>query len=156
MFNTTNLELYLSYQTIISNIGKISFRILSNFKGPQNPLRDIPEVEITFKDGKKDKFVLSHHVALPHSRSMDPLLTCSYLGHLENEIDATVSLTGCLDENNVERKIYITILSIRSRYEKSFSIDFDGNVVQIKREKESEEKEQLRALEEFFEATYCV
>ena len=74
------------------------------------------------------------------------------MGHLENEVDATVSLTGCLDQSNVERKIYITILSSRSRYEKSFSIDFDGNVVQIKREKESEEKEQLRALEEFFEA----
>ena len=74
------------------------------------------------------------------------------MGHLENEVDATVSLTGCLDQSNVERKIYITILSNRSRYEKSFSIDFDGNVIQIKREKQSEEKEQLRALEEFFEA----
>ena len=129
----------------------MSFRILSTFNGPNNPLRDIPDVEVTFKDGETDRFVLNHHVALPFSSTLQHAKTCSYLGHLENEVDATVGLTGCMDESNFERKMYITILSTRSPFQKSFSIDFDGNVFHIQREENSEEKESYRMAEEFFE-----
>ena len=129
----------------------MSFRILSTFNGPYNPSRDIPDVEVTFKDGETDRFVLDHHVALPFSSKLYHARTCSYLGNLENEVDAKVALTGCMDESNVERKMYITILSSRSPFQKSFSIDFDGNVSHIRREENSGESESYRMAEEFFE-----
>ena len=142
----------LCYLISISiDTGEVSFRILSTFNRPYNPLRDVPDVEVTFKDGETDRFVLNHHVALPFSSTLNHAKTCSYLGHLENEPDARIGLTGCLDESNLERKIYITILSSRSPFQKSFSVDFDGNVSHIQREEGGEEKESYRMIEEFFE-----
>ena len=129
----------------------MSFRILSTFNGLYDSSRDIPDVEVTFKDGETDRFVLDHHVALPFSSNLYHARTCSYLGNLENEVDAKVALTGCMDESNVERKMYITILSSRSPFRKSFSVDFDGNVSHIQREEHNEEKESNRMAEEFFE-----
>ena len=137
--------------SIYIDTGDVSFRILSTFDGPYNPLRDVPDVEVTFKSGETDRFVLNHHVALPFSSTLNHAKTCNYLGHLENEVDARIGVTGCLDESNIERKIYITILSSQSPFQKSFSIDFDGNVSFIQREEGSEEKESYRMVEEFIE-----
>ena len=114
-------------------------------------MRDIPDVEVTFRNGQKDKFVLYHHAALPHSTNIDQTQICSYLGYLENELNATVGLTGCLDERNEEGKIYITMLSSRSRYQKSFSVDFNGSVLPLYRVEQDNEHEMSRELDEFFE-----
>jgi hypothetical protein len=49
------------------------------------------------------------------------------LGHLKNEVDATAAVTGCANEENRDAKMYITLISKRSRYQKSFSMDFSGH-----------------------------
>ena len=113
--------------------GVVSFRLLSSVPGEINALRDIPVIEVMFKDGKRDEIVLKHYVALPHSTNMDQTRACNYLGHLKNEVDATVAVTGCVDTANPGGKMYITLLSKRSRYQKSFSMDFSGNFEPIQR-----------------------
>ena len=70
---------------------------------------------------------MKHHVALPHSKNIDQTRVCNYLGHLKYEVDATVAVTGCANEENREAKMYITLISKRSTYQKSFSMDFSGH-----------------------------
>ena len=67
---------------------------------------------------------MKHNVALPHSINIDHTRVCNYLGHLKNEVEATVAVTGCADEENHDAKMHITLISKRSRYQKSFSIDY--------------------------------
>ena len=69
---------------------------------------------------------MKHHVALPHSKTIDHTRVCNYLGHLKNEVDATVAVTGCSDAENRDAKMAITLISKRSPYQKSFSMDFSG------------------------------
>ena len=76
---------------------------------------------------------MERHVALPRSRTMDHTRVCNYLGYLKNERDSVVAVTGCADEKNPEGKIFITLISNRSRYQKSFSLDLSGNVESIQR-----------------------
>ena len=89
-------------------------------------------MEVIFADGNKDKLVLSHYNAFLDSKDIDPTLMCNYLGYLAHEKDARVAVTGCVDERNVEGKMYISLLSKRSPYQKSFSMDLNGNVEPIK------------------------
>ena len=54
---------------------------------------------------------------------------------MENEKDALVAVTGCADSRNVAGKIYITLISKRSPFQKSYVMDSHGHVVPIKRQK---------------------
>ena len=65
---------------------------------------------------------------MPRSTKVEQDRLCNYLGHLENENDASVAVTGCADDRNHEGKMYLTIISKRSPYQKSFSLDVNGNV----------------------------
>ena len=50
------------------------------------------------------------------------------MGHLDNEKDATVAVTGCPDvERNVEQKLFITLMSKQSPNQKSFAINLSQN-----------------------------
>ena len=113
------------------NIGSTTFQLLSSRSGLNDPRMEIPEMEVRFGNGQKDTLVLRHYNAFPDSTNIDHTKLCNYLGHLKYEEDARVAVTGCLDERNLEGKIYITLLSKRSPYQKSFSMDFDGNVEPI-------------------------
>ena len=77
-----------------------TFTLLSSRSGLLDPKVDIPQVEVTFEDGQKDTLVLEHYNAMPHSKNIDPLRLCNYLGHLKNEKTARVAVTGCVDERS--------------------------------------------------------
>ena len=108
-----------------------TFKLLASRSGVVDPETNIPEMEVTFEDGQKDTLVLKHYNALPDSNNIDPSRLCNYLGHLENEKTARVAVTGCVDDKNLEKKMYISMISARSPYQKLFSMDFDGNVTPI-------------------------
>ena len=78
-----------------------------------------------------DKFVLEHYNAMSDSKSIDESRLCNYLGHLKNEEDSRVSVTGCFDDRNLEGKIYISLFSRRSSSQKLFAMDMHGNVEPI-------------------------
>ena len=111
-------------------IGAVSFEIHPRDTG-SNKSRDIPLIQITFEDGQKDELVLKSHFALTHLKNTGQNRMCNYLGHLKNEVDAIVAVTGCVDEKNPHTKRYISLLSTRSRNQKYFSVDFNGNVEPI-------------------------
>ena len=112
-------------------LGKTTFKLLSSRSDLKDPKTDIPEMEVTFEDGQKDTLVLTHYNALPNSMNIDHARLCNYLGYLKDEEDARVAVTGCVDERNREGKMYISMISNRSPYQKSFSMDMDGNVESI-------------------------
>ena len=95
-------------------------------------MMDMPQIRVAFKDGTKDIFVLKHHVALPYSRHLDPSQICNYIGYLKHESGSVVAVTGCLKMHDINSKMYITLLSERSRYQKYFVIDTYGNFEGIK------------------------
>ena len=105
-----------------------TFTLLSSRSGLLDPKIDIPQMEVTFTDGQKDSLVLEHYNAMPDSKNIDPRRLCNYLGHLKNEKTARVAVTGCVDERNLEGKMYISMISKRSPYQKLFSMDLDGTV----------------------------
>ena len=113
------------------DVGQIEFELLSRGYGLNKPKSDIPAIEVIFADGQKDKFVLKHFDALPHSTNTDHTEICNYLGHLKNEIDASVAVTGCADKRNKAGKMFLTLISKRSPYQKYFSMDFNGHVESI-------------------------
>ena len=110
--------------------GVTSFQVLSRASGSNDP-HDIPVIEVTFKDGHRDELVLKRHNPLPRSINMDHNRVCNYLGTLKNDVDATVAVTGCPDENNQDELMFITLISKRSIYQKSFVMDFTGHVEPI-------------------------
>ena len=113
-----------------------NYNLLSTIPRETNALRDIPVIEVIFNDGKRDELVLKHYVALPHSTNVDLTRACNYLGHLKNEVETTVAVTGCVDTEHRDSKMEITLLSKRSRYQKSFSMDFSGNFEPIQQSEE--------------------
>ena len=129
MFVTLLLVPQRMYVLII--LATPTFKLLASRSGVVDPETNIPEMEVTFEDGQKDTLVLKHYNALPDSNNIDPSRLCNYLGHLENEKTARVAVTGCVDDKNLEKKMYISMISARSPYQKLFSMDFDGNVTPI-------------------------
>ena len=100
--------------------------------GAIDPKLDIPEIEVTFTNGVKQRLVLRHYDAIPNSDSADKSRFCNYLGHLEgDEVNSTVAVTGCLMGHNLDEKVHITLLSQHSPQHKSFSFDKNGNTNHI-------------------------
>ena len=113
-------------------IGFANFRLISVKTGSIDPRVDIPEIEVSFANGVKQKMVLRHYNAIPNSESVVHSRLCNYLGHLEgDEIDSTVAVTGCLMGDNPDKKVHITLLSRHSPSHKTFSMDRNGNVKHI-------------------------
>ena len=115
----------------VTQIEPPTFRLLSSRFASINPKYQIPELEVTFEDGHKDTVVLEHYNAMPQSKRIDHTRLCNYLGHLRSEEDSRVSVTGCFDNRNSEGKLYISLLSRRSPFQKSFAMDMRGNVKPI-------------------------
>ena len=110
-------------------------RLLSSVERSSNPMKNVPKIEVTFDDGTTDRMVLEHHNPLPDAKNWDPSTSCTYLGHMEADpLESKVAVTGCLGGGNKYNKMYITLLSKRSPYHKTFSIDEEGNVAHIKLE----------------------
>ena len=97
-----------------------------------DPRTDIPEIEVTFTNGVKQKMVLRHYDAIPNSNTMDRSRLCNYLGHLEgDEVNSSVALTGCLMGGHPDEEAHITLLSLNSKRHKSFSFDRNGKTKHI-------------------------
>ena len=95
-----------------------------------DPSVDIPEIEVSFTNGLKQKMKLKHFDAIPNSDSADKSQLCNYMGHLEgDEENSIVSVTGCLMGDD---KMHITLLCKDSPLHKSFSLDKNGITKHIK------------------------
>ena len=100
--------------------------------GSIDPKSDIPEIEVTFTNGVKQKMILRHYDAIPNSNTADQSRLCNYLGHLEgDEVDSSVAVTGCLMGDNLDEEMHITLLSNHSPKHKSFSFDRNGKTQHI-------------------------
>ena len=62
---------------------------------------DIPSISITFPNGVQDSLVLTRFYPNKESR-MKKKLSCRYFGHLSNEKDACVAVTGCHGKDEME------------------------------------------------------
>jgi len=107
---------------------------------------DVPEIEVTFANGIKQKMVLRHYDAIPNSDVADQTRLCNYLGHLEgDEKNSVVAVTGCLNGDNLDDKMHITLVSQHSPNHKSFSVDKHGNTKHIEIEPNVEERARFRS-----------
>ena len=83
----------------------------------------VPSVSVVFPDGYKDTLVLSKF----HANEKDRIANkehCNYIGHLANEPEACVAMTGCLGSEDV----HFTILSVHSSKSSTFKWVKNGNV----------------------------
>ena len=94
-----------------------------------DPKTDIPEIEVIFTNGIKQKMVLEHYNIFPNSAFIDQSRVCNYLGYLEGDkSESNVAVTGCLMGEYPEEMMHISLLSKHSPLHKTFSIDKEGNV----------------------------
>ena len=112
----------------------------SKKSGTIDPKFDIPEIEVTFKNGVTKKLVLNHHDAIPNSDFVDRSRLCNYLGHLEgDEMNSIVAVTGCLMGDRPDEKMYVTLLSQHSPKHKTFSVNKYGNTKHIEVKSQNED-----------------
>ena len=57
----------------------------------------IPSIDITFPDGSQDHLVLERHY-MCEADKMAKKMNCNFIGHLANEKEACVAVTGCPGE----------------------------------------------------------
>ena len=94
-----------------------------------DPKDNIPEIEVVFENGVRQRMILTHYDPIPNSDLMDKSQDCNYLGHLAGD-DATsvVAVTGCLHGVDVDEKMHITLLSQNSPLHTAFTLDKKGTV----------------------------
>jgi len=79
----------------------------------------IPNILVTFPDGYSDNLVLNHFYS-----ENDNADGCHFLGHLKNEQEACIAMTGCIGSEDVE----FTIMSEHAPENGLFKWKLDGNV----------------------------
>ncbi len=84
---------------------------------------DAPTVDITFVNGIKDTLILHRHFTGDVMRRSGKM-TCNFLGHLKNEPEACVALTGCPGEE----KVSITLFSNNNHNHFMYEWHQDGTV----------------------------
>ena len=84
-----------------------------------------PQVSITFPDGYTDTLVLNHYFS-----EKDQIENGNYLGHLANEKEACVAMTGRIGSEDAE----FTILSNHASESNMYRWKKDGTVENIKHE----------------------
>merc|ERR1712025_31450 len=82
-----------------------------------------PSVSVTFPDGYKDNLILSRFDANNEDRMANEE-HCNFIGHLENEPEACVAMTGCFGSEDV----HLTILSNHATESRMFTWTIDGHV----------------------------
>ena len=83
----------------------------------------VPSLSVVFPDGYKDTLVLSKF----HANDEDRIANeehCNYAGHLLNEPEACVAMTGCFGSEDV----HFTILSAHAEKSSMFKWAKNGNV----------------------------
>ena len=87
-----------------------------------------PKIAIDFSDGYKDMLVLNKF----HANDQDRIANkdhCNFIGHLENEPEACVAMTGCLGSEDV----HFTVLSAHTSESPMFKWTKEGSVEVIER-----------------------
>merc|ERR1712241_276847 len=105
------------YKTYVEN-QPTSFRMVE-----ERSFNGSPRVEVTFSDGYTDTMVLNKHYATEEDR-MAGTEDCNYIGHLENEKDACVAMTGCIGSEDIE----FTIMSTHATESPMFKWTREGRV----------------------------
>jgi len=82
-----------------------------------------PSVSIAFPDGYKDTLVLERYYANEEER-MERTEACHYIGHLANEPEACVAMTGCVGSDDVQ----FTIMSTHATESPMFKWTKEGDV----------------------------
>ena len=82
-----------------------------------------PSVSVAFPDGYKDTLVLERYYANEEER-MERTEACHYIGHLANEREACVAMTGCIGSEDVQ----FTIMSTHATESPMFKWTTEGNV----------------------------
>ena len=112
------------------------FRILSSFEKDlplievqqTRSFREVPTIDITFANGVKDSMVLERFYPTQESR-MARTPSCNFIGHLENEKTACISLTGCAGSDD----LHFTINSKNSGSSNMYILHKDGNLELVER-----------------------
>ena len=114
----------------------VHFRILSSFEidlplievQQTRSFREVPSIDITFANGVKDSMVLERFYPTQESR-MARTPSCNFIGHLENEKTACVSLTGCASSDD----LHFTINSKNSGSSNMYILHKDGHLEMVER-----------------------
>ena len=114
----------------------VHFRILSSFEidlplievQQTRSFREVPSIDITFANGVKDSMVLERFYPTQESR-MARTPSCNFIGHLENEKTACVSLTGCASSDD----LHFTINSKNSGSSSMYILHKDGHLELVER-----------------------
>ena len=112
------------------------FRILSSFEiglplievQQTRSFREVPSIDITFANGVKDSMVLERFYPTQESR-MARTPSCNFIGHLENEKTACISLTGCASSDD----LHFTINSKNSESNHMYILHKDGYLELVER-----------------------
>ena len=89
----------------------------------ERSLYDIPEIAITFPNGHQDELILEKHFPNDEAR-LENKEHCNYFGHLKNDLDACVAVTGCYGQDNLD----FTIMSEYISGPNMFVLEKDGQV----------------------------
>ena len=93
----------------------------------ERSLYAIPKIAITFPDGHEDELILEKHFPNEEAR-MENKEHCNYFGHLKNDPQACVAVTGCYGHD----KLDFTIMSDNSLYQNKFVLEKNGQSKAIK------------------------
>ena len=83
-----------------------------------------PSVTVAFPDGYQDTLILNKFYTNEEERLEEEDDTCAYIGHLENEPEACVAMTGCFGQEAVE----FSIASTHALDAGTYSWNMDGTV----------------------------
>ena len=75
----------------------------------------LPKISLTFPDGTEDTLILNHN---------DIDEDCNYFGHLKNNIEACVAVTGCAGKDPL-------VITIAGKDGGMFELSLDGQTKQI-------------------------
>ena len=70
---------------------------INNIKIKSTDDNGIPSIDITLPDGSQDHLVLERHY-MCQADKMAKKMNCNFIGHLANEKEACVAVTGCPGE----------------------------------------------------------
>ena len=87
---------------------------------------DIPAIAITFADGFEDELVLEKHFPSEEAR-LENKEHCNYYGHLKNDPNACVAVTGCYGQDDLE----FTIMSDHTLSQNQFVLEKNGQLKAI-------------------------
>ena len=124
-----------------------------------------PSVTVAFPDGYQDTLILSKFYTNEEERLEEEEDTCAYIGHLANEPEACVAMTGCFGQEDVE----FSIASSHALDSGTYSWNLDGTVhvidnplredrpsVPLRADGDEEDKEVINGDEIFMEKDHAV